>query len=575
MSDRSPQRQPSPPTQVSASRGARARPVGSDQAARGGPLAGLQSTAGNAAVGRMIEGKEGPRSVEEIALSGFQGPRSPLPYQSEMERAFDASLGRVEAHTDAHASRASHCLQAEAYTFGHRIAFGSHAPSREVVAHEVAHTLQQEPSLKRGTPRSTQSRETISESYEGEAEVAEHAISIPSKFAMLRRISDSPMSLMMKTANSSSTNSNQYSSPSSHSKTKKDSSSEVSADADSSTSDDGLSGTIDLFNNASALGERICEASYNAMHLWCQGMDESGGSGEFSLAMAATFITELTAFLLPKCFPAIGFAAPFVSAALLYAIDKGGKASEPKTPEDFLAPVRRGVSDLRKKCVTTSIKGGTQQSPSNSEAKKALVKILLGVESNVDYSDSESIAYANLLVTQALEGLDDEAFGDDLRRSFTLSWIRASEDGWDLDSVAGVVWANQYWSFRAWSFEQSVDTKHGALWETLQFGKAQTDCYIDDVARADSVLHHMRTLWPEKQPLPGLGIPIRIKINVQFDVAFPEPAEYSWWLIAWIDPTGNITISGGNINDKEFSERVAHAALAGSPPRIGDLATDW
>jgi hypothetical protein len=66
-----------------------------------------------------------------------------------MESRFGADFGHVRIHRDALAARSSRELGARAYTYGAHIAFGAHeyAPGsragRALIAHELAHTLQQ------------------------------------------------------------------------------------------------------------------------------------------------------------------------------------------------------------------------------------------------------------------------------------------------------------------------------------------------------------------------------------------------------------------------------------------------
>ncbi|MEZ4399000.1 MAG: DUF4157 domain-containing protein [Kofleriaceae bacterium] len=83
-----------------------------------------------------------PAQVQQVAAAGL-GSGGALPYQAELERGFGVELSSVRAHTDAGAAQASRAIGAEAYTMGADIAFASPAPSRELVAHEVAHVIQQ------------------------------------------------------------------------------------------------------------------------------------------------------------------------------------------------------------------------------------------------------------------------------------------------------------------------------------------------------------------------------------------------------------------------------------------------
>lgn len=67
-----------------------------------------------------------------------------------MEPRFGHDFSRVRVHTDARAGESARAVGAEAYTVGSHIVFGSHPPSaassggRELLAHELAHVVQQE-----------------------------------------------------------------------------------------------------------------------------------------------------------------------------------------------------------------------------------------------------------------------------------------------------------------------------------------------------------------------------------------------------------------------------------------------
>ena len=69
--------------------------------------------------------------------------------RSFMESRFGADFGGVRVHADEHAAETSHQLAAHAYTIGSDVFFGrskyqpSTAPGRLLVAHELAHVLQQ------------------------------------------------------------------------------------------------------------------------------------------------------------------------------------------------------------------------------------------------------------------------------------------------------------------------------------------------------------------------------------------------------------------------------------------------
>jgi hypothetical protein len=84
-----------------------------------------------------------PSSTREIAASGFSGPTMDLPYRAEMEAGFGRSFSSVQAYGGGAASEANTAMNAQAYTVGQSIAFKDSNPDKAVVAHELAHTVQQ------------------------------------------------------------------------------------------------------------------------------------------------------------------------------------------------------------------------------------------------------------------------------------------------------------------------------------------------------------------------------------------------------------------------------------------------
>lgn len=79
----------------------------------------------------------------DVARAGFGDRPGEVPYRAEMERGFGTSFAGVNAHFGEDAGQASRALGAEAYTVGQNVAFANPNPTREVVAHELAHTIQQ------------------------------------------------------------------------------------------------------------------------------------------------------------------------------------------------------------------------------------------------------------------------------------------------------------------------------------------------------------------------------------------------------------------------------------------------
>jgi hypothetical protein len=84
-----------------------------------------------------------PETVGRIAEQGVGSGGGELPHRAALESGFGVDLSHVRAHTGDAAAGASKAIGAEAYTMGSDIAFASAAPSQELVAHEVAHVIQQ------------------------------------------------------------------------------------------------------------------------------------------------------------------------------------------------------------------------------------------------------------------------------------------------------------------------------------------------------------------------------------------------------------------------------------------------
>jgi hypothetical protein len=88
---------------------------------------------------------------DPLSVRNSLGTGNPLEggLRSRMEGAFGADLGHVRVHTDAHASGLSQRFGASAFAVGNHIAFrqGTFRPGTlsgdGLIAHEVAHTLQQ------------------------------------------------------------------------------------------------------------------------------------------------------------------------------------------------------------------------------------------------------------------------------------------------------------------------------------------------------------------------------------------------------------------------------------------------
>ena len=81
----------------------------------------------------------------------LRSPGQPLDRHSRafFEPRFGSDLSQVRVHADARAAESAHAVTARAYTVGQRVVFGrgQYAPQtadgRRLLAHELAHTLQQ------------------------------------------------------------------------------------------------------------------------------------------------------------------------------------------------------------------------------------------------------------------------------------------------------------------------------------------------------------------------------------------------------------------------------------------------
>jgi hypothetical protein len=85
----------------------------------------------------------GAQGRPDVAAGGLAGEPGPLPHRDKMEAGFGEGLGGVRAHTGPEAKAAADELGTEAFAVGQDVAFRDENPSEKVVAHEVAHTLQQ------------------------------------------------------------------------------------------------------------------------------------------------------------------------------------------------------------------------------------------------------------------------------------------------------------------------------------------------------------------------------------------------------------------------------------------------
>lgn len=80
---------------------------------------------------------------EDVAREGLVGSATEVPHRAEMEERFGQSFEDVRARTGPEAEEATTSLRANAFTMGRDVAFADASPSRELVAHELTHVVQQ------------------------------------------------------------------------------------------------------------------------------------------------------------------------------------------------------------------------------------------------------------------------------------------------------------------------------------------------------------------------------------------------------------------------------------------------
>jgi hypothetical protein len=84
-----------------------------------------------------------PASMDQRFAAAASGAASELPFRADMERGFGADFSDVRAHVGgARATAGLRGLGADGAASGSTVVFASSSPSRELVAHEVAHVVQ-------------------------------------------------------------------------------------------------------------------------------------------------------------------------------------------------------------------------------------------------------------------------------------------------------------------------------------------------------------------------------------------------------------------------------------------------
>ena len=139
-----------------------------DEAGDSGSAARGQSSELNAGLVQRKGGGDAAGDLNGLVGSATRGGGGALPHQGAMEQAFGQDFSGVKAHTGAESAKANQQMGAEAFTQGNDVAFKSGSPSKELVAHELTHVVQQ-----RGGAGSVQRKLTLGsagDSFEQEAD---------------------------------------------------------------------------------------------------------------------------------------------------------------------------------------------------------------------------------------------------------------------------------------------------------------------------------------------------------------------------------------------------------------------
>ena len=147
-----------------------------DQAltARATPAAGDFSPRVPRCTGQASEQTDTALANVDYVLAGLGSPLQPA-LRLDMEQRFGHDFSSVRIHTGAPAKRSAREVNAHAYTVGHNIVFGagSYAPQtvlgRKVLAHELAHVLQQRAGLVGGKGATRLQRLALSDVLEAGA----------------------------------------------------------------------------------------------------------------------------------------------------------------------------------------------------------------------------------------------------------------------------------------------------------------------------------------------------------------------------------------------------------------------
>jgi uncharacterized protein DUF4157 len=134
----------------------RAETSGAQQAPPAAAVLSLQRLAGNESVNALLE-EEQPSPVREVVGSGGGSPLEPG-VRGFMEQRLGHDFSDVRVHTGGKADESARSISAQAYTVGTDVVFrgGTYQPGtptgQRVIAHELAHVVQQKAGPVAGSP---------------------------------------------------------------------------------------------------------------------------------------------------------------------------------------------------------------------------------------------------------------------------------------------------------------------------------------------------------------------------------------------------------------------------------------
>lgn len=126
---------------------------------RGGRTPNHQDRLGNSGVREVRAAPAASSGLEGEALAGARDGAAPtaLPFRAELEASFGADLSEVRAWLGVDLS----AIDARAAASGSELYFEASNPSREQVAHELVHVLQQHSGAGTSSPQDTSEREAV------------------------------------------------------------------------------------------------------------------------------------------------------------------------------------------------------------------------------------------------------------------------------------------------------------------------------------------------------------------------------------------------------------------------------